>query len=299
MSGRAAALVTACLLAAAACRRDAAPATSGASAAQALVEQGRYDEAIASLGAATDAESLYLLGRAWEGKARGAPVPTPAPGVNAPAGTLFKPEEERALEFFLRSVAARSDHAGALLAIADLLAPHALARLEAGKTAGIPAASMQAPGPDASVERVLRAYGDAVQADAAAPGAVEAMIRFATRAGRLAEADAAFQELMRRRREDPDLLVRYGDFLVQSRQTPEDALSPYAQALIWRPDDAATKLKMADIHLKAAAALLTGREWARAEARLKEARKFVATPGSPEAGRLKELEQVLRDVRGR
>jgi tetratricopeptide (TPR) repeat protein len=299
VSGRAAALVTACLLAAAACRRDAAPATSGASAAQALVEQGRYDEAIASLGAAADAESLYLLGRAWEGKARGAPVPTPAPGVNVPAGTLFKPEEERALEFFLRAVAARSDHAGALLAIADLLAPHALARLEAGKTGGIPAASMQAPGPDASVERVLRAYGDAVQADAAAPGAVEAMIRFATRAGRLAEADAAFQELMRRRREDPDLLVRYGDFLVQSRQTPEDALSPYAQALIWRPDDAATKLKMADIHLKAAAALLTGREWARAEARLKEARKFVATPGSPEAGRLKELEQVLRDVRGR
>ena len=34
---------------------------------------------------------------AWAGKAQTAPVPTPAPGSAAPAGSLLKPEEEQAL----------------------------------------------------------------------------------------------------------------------------------------------------------------------------------------------------------
>ena len=300
MSGRARTVLAAIVFACAGCTREAPRgAASSSSGAQALIDHGRFDEAIESIGTAADADSLYLLGRAWEGKGRSAPLPTPPPGSGVPAGTLFKPEEERALAFLERAVAARPDHIAALLAVADLLAPHALARTEAGRKGGVPAAASLPAGPDASVERVLRAYGDAVEADPAGTAAAEAMIAFATRAGRLAEADAAFQELLRRRREDPDLLVRYGDFLVQARQTPEDALSPYAQALIWRPTDAATQLKMADIHLQAVAALLARREYLRAEARVKEARKFVVAPGSPQAARLKELEQVLRDVRGR
>jgi tetratricopeptide (TPR) repeat protein len=257
-----------------------------------MVEGGRFDEAIARLpDDGKDGEALYLLGRAWAGKAEKAPVPTPAPGT-APVPSMLKPEEMRALGFYERAVAARPDHAAAHLAIAELLAPHSLMAATRG---GAPAAG----GVDASVDRVLRSFGEAVQADPAGTVAVEALIRFATRAGRVTEADEAFQELVQRRREDPDLLVRYGDFLAGPGGNPEAALARYAQALIWRPDDAATRLKMAGIHLAAASALLAQLEYSAAEARLRDARRFAVDPASPQAARLRELEGRLREIRGR
>jgi tetratricopeptide (TPR) repeat protein len=259
--------------------------------ARALVEERRFDEAIGALADGTDAEALYLQGRAWAGKAETAPVPTPVPGAGAPGGPLLKPEEERALGFFERAVAARPDHAGAHLGIADLLAPHALVAAGRGGWA--------APAGEGNVDRVLGSYGRAIQADPAGTAAVEAMIRFATRAGRVSEADAAFQELVRRRREDPDVLVRYGDFLAAPGGDGDRALAQYAQALIWRPDDAATRVKMADIHLATAATLLVQRQYLAAEARLREARRFVADPASPQAARLRDLEARLREIRGR
>jgi tetratricopeptide (TPR) repeat protein len=201
----------------------------------------------------------------------------------------MKPEESQALVFLERAVAARPDLAAAHLAIADLLAPHALA---AQRRVG-PAA------PDSTVSRVLESYGRAIQADPAGTVAVESMIRFATAAGRVSEADGAFQELIRRRREDPDLLVRYGDFLAGPGRNAEGALAQYSQALIWRPDDSATRLKIAAIHLSAASSLLSNREYAAAEARLRDARRFVADPASAEATRLREMEGQLREIRGR
>jgi tetratricopeptide (TPR) repeat protein len=284
------------LLAAAGCRRDSAGPGAGdpLAEARALVEERRFDEAIARLPDGADAEALYLLGRAWAGKAETAPVPTPAPGAAAPAGSPLKPEETRALAFYERAVAARPDHAAAHLAIAELLAPHALVAATRGGEA-TPAAR----GVDASVDRVLRSFGQAVQADPAGAVAVEAMIRFATRAGRVAEADGGFQELIRRRREDPELLVRYGDFLAGPGGNADGALARYAQALIWRPDDTATRLKMAEIHLTAASALLAQQQYAAAEARLRDARRFAADPASAQAARLRELEGRLREIRGR
>ncbi len=284
-----------------ACRREAAgraagPATGDPLAeARALVDERRFDEAIARLPDSNDAETLYLLGRAWAGKAEAAPVPTPAPGTAVPAAGMLKPEEERALAFYERAVAARPDHAGAHLAIAELLAPHALALAsmrvgDAGPASG---------GVDVSVDRVLRSFGGAIQADPAGTAAAEAMIRFAVQTGRTAEADGGFQELVRRRREDPGLLVRYGDFLAGLRGDPEGALARYAQALIWRPDDSATRLKMAGIHLAAASALLARQEYAAAEARLREARRYTVDPASPQAARLRELEGRIREIRGR
>ncbi|MGE5126022.1 MAG: hypothetical protein ACM3PV_07010 [Betaproteobacteria bacterium] len=267
----------------------------GSAGAQALIQAHKYDEAIAQVGAAADPESLYLLGLAWAGKAESAPVPTPGPG-SAGAGEAWKPEELRALELLERAVAARPDHAGAHLAIAELLAPHALERQRSGRAAR---PAQGADGPDASVERVLRSYGDAVQADPAATEAAFGLVRFATAAGRLAEADAAYRELLRRRREDPGLLVRYGDFLAGPMDQPDAALAQYAQALMWRPDDAATRLKVADIHLRAAAGHLQSHEYLPAEARLKEARRAGVDPASPPAARLRALEPALRDVRGR
>ncbi len=282
------------LLVAPGCRREGGGA--GASGGQplagprSLVEQGRFDEAIAQIGSASDADAQYLLGRAWAGKALGAAVPTPAPG-SPPGGVRLKPEETRALECFEHAVAERPDHAGAHLAIAELLAPHALAA-EAGGKAGEGMA-------DTGVGRVLRSYGEAVQADPAGTAALEALVRFATRAGRLPDADGAFQELVRRRPEDPGLLVRYGDFLAGPRNDADAALARYGQALIWRPDDAATRLKVAEIHLAAASALLSQRQYALAEARLREARRLALDPASAQARHLSELEARLREIRGR
>jgi Tfp pilus assembly protein PilF len=146
---------------------------------------------------------------------------------------------------------------------------------------------------------VLRSFGDAVQADPAGTVAVEELILFATRAGRTSEADSGFQELVRRRREDPDALVRYGDFLAGPAKNPEAALARYAQALIWRPGDNATRLKMADLHLRAASSLVEQRQYAAAEERLREARRFAVDPASPQAARLREMEGRLSEIRGR
>jgi len=273
---------------------------------RALVEQGRYDEALAVLGDAADAEALFLVGRAWAGKARTAPLPAPAPGGST-AGLLLKDEERRALDAFERAVAMRPDHAGAHLAIAALLTPYALERAAAERAALARARRSRRPpeppprvasGPDAGVERVLREYGSAVQGDPASLEAVESLIRFARSAGRLQEASAAFQELVRRDRENPDVLVRYGDFLAGEKGDPDAALAQYAQALIWRPDDGATKLKMADIYLDLAAAHIARQEWASAQARLLQARRYAADPRSRQAGRLSEQEAYLQQIRG-
>ncbi len=277
------------LLAGTACRRapGGAAAEDPLAGARTLIEQRRFDEAIAAIGEQGDAEALYLLGRAWAGKAQAAPVPTPVPGSQGWAP--MKPEESQALAFLERAVAARPDLAAAHLAIADLLAPHALAAARRGGAAA----------GNSTASRVLESYGRAIQADPAGTAAVESMIRFATAVGRVAEADSAFQELIRRRREDPDLLVRYGDFLAGPGRNAEGALAQYSQALIWRPDDTKTRLKVASIHLAAASALLNQREYAAAEARLRDARRFVADPSSAEAVRLREMEGRLAEIRGR
>ena len=283
------AAVALALLAAPGCRRDASAPGGGDPLAEprALVDDRRFDDAIARLGETSDPEALYLLGRAWAGKAQTAPVPTPAPGSAAPAGSLLKPEEQQALAFYERATAARPDHAGAHLAIAQLLAAHAPVGARVGEKA------------DTSVDRVLRSFGDAIQADPAGIVAVEEMIRFAMAAGRVSAADGGFQELVRRRREDPEVLVRYGDFLAGPAGDADAALARYAQALIWRPDDTATRLKMADIHLAAASALLVKLQYAAAEARLRDARAFVVDAASPQAARLRVLEGRIRDIRGR
>ena len=85
--GRAAAVAALLLAVLPACRRDAGPPVGDPLAeARALVEERRFDEAIARLPESDDAEALYLLGRAWAGKAEAAPVPTPPPGTTVSAG---------------------------------------------------------------------------------------------------------------------------------------------------------------------------------------------------------------------
>lgn len=263
-----------------------------------LLARQQYDEVIARVGERSDPESLYLLGVAWAGKARSAPLPTPIPGAPETA-VRWKPEERRAIELLERSLAARPDHAAAHHAIAELIAAHALARFDAAPHPGVGTRDHEAEGPEASADAVLQHLAAAVRADPGSTAAAESLVQFATRAGRLADADVAYQEMLRRRREDPALLVRYGDFLAGTKRDPEAALAQYAQALMWRPDDASTRQKVAEIHLAAAAEHLGLHEYAAAEARVTQARRASPDPGSAQGARLRELEERLRDIRGR
>jgi len=291
---RVAAALGAVLVVAVGCRGPASEGPSGGgphAEVRALIEQGQYDAALARLGDDTDAEALYLLGRAWAGKAGPPPIPV---------SEALRPEEQQALDFFERAVAADPSHAEAQRAIGDLLGPHALAGLEEHKGARQKGAATPAPAPvGVSVDRVMRAYGAALQADMDDTVAVNSLIDFATRAGRTRDAATGFEELVRRDRENPDVLVRFGDFLAGPGGDPEGALARYAQALIWRADDKATRTKMARIHLDAASAHLEAREYPAAEMRLREGRKFAADPASPEALRAREIESALAEVRGR
>ena len=255
-------------------------AGEGIEEARALVEKGEYDAALARLGGAADAESLYLLGSAWAGKAR----------LTGRGGSdQLSPEETQALAFLERAVLARPDHMAAHLEIAELLAPYAVAAQGAAAGAGA----------GVSVDRVLGAYGAAVQADPEATEALEALIEFATRVGRLPEIEAGYREWMRRDRENAEVLVRFGDFLAGPRQDPEEAQGVYAQALMWRPDDDTTRLKIADINIEAARGYLERDQYAAAAARLREARKYVGTAASAQATRLREIEARLADASGR
>jgi tetratricopeptide (TPR) repeat protein len=272
-----------------------------------LVESGQLDEALARLQSNGEPEALYLQGLAWARKAEKAPIPTPVPGGTALPE--WKPEEIRAIDFLERATAARPDLAVAHLALAQVLAPHALAHAERETTAAAarrhkgkapePPAPVAAEGPDASPERVVREYQQAAQGDPASKAPVEALIDFATRAGRIADAEAGYLELQKRVRERPEPFIAYGDFLRDKKQDTDGAIAQYRQALIWRPDDDDTRGKIADIYIAQARAHVDAREYATADARLHEAEKYVTDKSSPVGQRLQEQQTFLAQIRGR
>jgi hypothetical protein len=198
------------------------------------------------------------------------------------------------------------------LGLAELLAPHAHARIEREREAAAQVASRRgrkgsrpepatpAPeGPDASVERVVREYRLAAQGDPRAKAPVEALIQFAESVGRLEDANLAFQELLRRNKEKAEPFVRYGDFLLQKKKDGMGAIGEYAQALMWRPDDDAIRGKVADIYIAMAAEHLGQREYASAEARLKDAQRYITDKNSPQGLRLQDQLSQLSQIRGR
>jgi hypothetical protein len=289
-----------------------APADPLAEARQ-LLQQGQADAALARLQGATDPEALVLQGRAWVKKAELAPLPTAAPlasalprGAAAPGPPEFKFEELQALDCFERAVAAKPELAAGHLALAELLGPHALARRREASPARrprrgaapepVPAAL---PGPDASPERVLREYRLAAQAGAADKGAVDSWVLFATSVGQVEDADAAFQELLKRDKEKPDPFVRYGDFLLVSKKDAMGAIAQYSQALMWKPDDEAVKAKIADIYLGIAADHLAHQQYASGEARLKDAQRYIGNRASAQGMRFQDLQQQVAQIRGR
>lgn len=283
--------------------------------ARTLIEQGQPEAALAKLAEApADAESLYLQGAAWARKAETAPLPTPAPvvaplprGAEAPAAAEFKPEELTALEFFGKAVAARPDYARAQLSIAELLAPHAAHRYETAQAAQRAwsrkgkrpdLALAPEPGvPDFRAERIVEAYRAALLGDPASKEAAVGLARFCLRVGRLEDAEAALRELINRDKENPEHLVRYGDFLVNQRKDPMGAVDQYRQVLIWRPDDDETRGKIADVFVAQGIEHYVKQEYAVAEARFAEAEKFITDRASPRGIKIQDYLGRLRSIR--
>lgn len=269
-----------------------------------------------------EAERLYQEGLTWARKAQTAPLPTPEPptrplpaGAPPPAAPEFKPEELRAVELFEQTLATRPDHAGASLAMADLLAPHAIRRVEGARAERERLAAMAArrrrraaptappptapPAPiDASPERVARAYEAAMRAD---PGRapVERMIAFALAVGRLDAAEAGYQELLKRVRESAEPYVLYGDFLAARKKDFDGAIEQYRQALIWKPDDDVTRRKVANIYLDRGAEYYRAQQYALAAAEFRASERYISDRDSEEGKRLRQYQQRMREIRAR
>jgi len=282
-----------------------------------LFEQGRLDQALAKLQEAPgDPESLYFQGAVWAKKAESAPLPTPPPapsplpwGAAPPAAPELKPEEVTALDFYEKALAARADHSHAHLGIAELLAPHAIRKQEvelAKKKSRPPRRGKAveptpepATGPDWTPERVIREYRAAWQADPKSKAAVEGLIRFAGRVGRLDDAEAGLQELTQRDPERPEPFIHLADFLINDKKDPLGAVEQYKQALVWRADDDATRAKIADIYIAMGIEHWNAGQWSLADSRFKEAQKFVTDRNSPQGLKVRDYTGRLADIRHR
>jgi hypothetical protein len=141
------------------------------------------------------------------------------------------------------------------------------------------------------------AYRAAVTASPQDMALLDELYAFAVRCGQWDAADWALQQGVARDRENPDRLVRYGDFLADVKKSDEAAIAAYQQALLWRPDDAAVKSKIAEIKLAQGAAHDRANERALAETGYREALKF-APPGSDVHARIQAELQRLKALRG-
>jgi HEAT repeat protein len=213
-----------------------------------LLESGQLDAALAELQKSPDdPDSLYYQGRVWAKKAESAPLPTPPPppvpaprGWQPPPAPEFKPEEIQAAQLYERAIAAKPDHAAAHLALSQLLAPHAAHQYDLAEEAAkhkkppVPAAPLPI---DASVDKVIRGYQVAMQADPTSPTPVEEIIPSAAAWAGSTRPRRAWEMVRRKKEKDTaEPLARYGDFLADEKKEPLAAIEQYRQALIWVPE---------------------------------------------------------------
>ena len=210
-------------------------------------------------------------------------------------------------------MAVRPDLAPAHLALAQVLAPHAIRfhereqeaqaarprepppRRRPGHAPPEPLPTPE-PGVDYSPERVAREYTLAMRGDSGRPS-VEALISFAVKTGRLDDAEIGYQELIRRVKESGEPLSMYGDFLVHQKKDPVAAIEQYRQALIWSPNDDVTRSKLADVFLTRGVDYFNQQQFAMAEAQFTEAAKYIPDHSSPEWQTLIEQQAKLRAIR--
>jgi tetratricopeptide (TPR) repeat protein len=316
-------ILSAMACASAACKTEApapsapAPEHGPVADGRALLEQGQLDAALARLQEAPDDPVSQLLqGRVWARKAESAPLPTPPPVVGElPRGVAplpapeFKPEELQALGLFEKAIAARPDLGGAHRAVAELLSPHAIRRYDRqreaaaartvrrrGKAEPPAVPEGEAQGVDYGIERIVRAYEFAAGSAEDGHAAADGLIAFGIRVGRLDVAESGFRHLLEKVKEKPEPLIRYGNFLVDQKKDGDAAIEQYRQALIWKPDDEATRLRIASIYLARGAEHFNSQQFAVADAEFKQAAKWVA-PGSPQEEQLRSYQKRLLEIR--
>ena len=242
-------------------------------------------------------------------RAESAPLPTPLPppaplpkGWKPPPVPELKPEEIEAIRLLEQAVAAQPGRREAHELLARVLEPWAVRQHERavaarGKKTPPPAPPDQ--GVDLSPARVARAYRAGVEADQSTTDLIDPLIAFASKVDDLDTMDWGYQELIRRAREKDTTTprVRYADFLRERRGDPLAAAEQYRGALMWAPDDTATRAKLADLYLGLAKEHYAKREYAAAAVRLGEATKFVVDPASPQGRMLEDYRQRLAAIR--
>ena len=247
-------------------------------------------------------------------RAEAAPLPTPLPppspiprGWKPGPAPEFKPEEIEAVRLLEQSAAANPRQMEANDLLARALEPHAIrAHDRAAAVAAAKGNRKASPPPtppdqgiDASPARVARAYRAAVEAAPTGGEELETLIRFGTRVEELDAVDWAHQELIRRAKENATAvpLTRYGDFLRDVKKDVPRALEQYRNALIWSPDDAALRAKVADIYLGLAKDHLARQEYAATELNVREAAKYVSDRASTQGRMLADFQKRLAEIR--
>ena len=242
-------------------------------------------------------------------RAESAPLPTPLPPPSPmargwkplPAPEL-KPEEIEAIRLLEQAAAADPGQRPAHEMLARALEPAALRQHDrevAARGKKTPAPGPPDQGVDVSPARVARAYRAAIAADPSAVDLIDPLIGFASKVDDLDTMDWAHQELVRRSKEKDTTgpLIRYADFLRERRGDPIAAAEQYRGALLWMPDDAAIKGKLADIYLELAKGHYDRSEYAGAGTRLAEAAKYISDPASPRGRMLDDYQQRLSSIR--
>jgi hypothetical protein len=242
-------------------------------------------------------------------RAETAPLPTPPPppsplprGWKPLPAPEIKPEEIEAIRLLEQAAAEQPGQREPHELLARVLEPYAVRQYERavearGKKTPPPAPPDQ--GVDISPARVARAYRAGVEADQSTTDLIEPLIAFAGRVNDLETMDWGHQELIRRAREKDTTTprVRYGDFLLQRRKDALAAAEQYRGALMWAPDDLATRAKLADLYLALARQHYLQGQYSGAEVRLREAAKFVGDPASPQGKMLEDYRQRLAAIR--
>jgi hypothetical protein len=239
-----------------------------------------------------------------------APLPTPEPppsplprGWTPGPAPEFKDDEVAAIRLLEAAAAADPGRPDAHELLARVLETRALRRhrREAAARASRKKASPAPPdqGIDASPARVVREWRAAIEASpAAAVEPFDSLIRFGIAVGDLDAADWAHRERIRRAKEKAttEPLAAYADFLFRERKDHLAAAEQYKNALLWSPDDPALRSRLAGIYLDLAGGHLARHEYSAADARAREAAKYVS-PGTPEARVLAGYRQRLSAIR--
>jgi len=258
--------------------------------------------------AARPANPLFLQAQEALKRAETAPLPTPPPppspiprGWTPQPAPELKPEEIEAIRLLEQAAAASPEQGDVHELLARTLEPYAVRAHEralAARGKKSPPPAPPDPGVDLSPARVSRAYRAAIEADPASR-LIEPLLAFAEKVDDLDAMDWAHQEWIRRAREKDTVTPRilYGDFLSSRRGDVLAAAEQYRSALIWAPDDGATRAKLADIYLDLARKHYEKHEYAGAEVQLREAAKFVGDPASPQAAALADYRKRLSAIR--